>query len=446
MARHDQDAATRRLWWALVLALAAYSAGVWVQVFRIQGGVDFYHFWGIAAAHSSGEAGLGTPYANGPRYAALLNARADASQDPHFKRANQERRSIDPTGTPLFYATFAILPADYTTAHALFRALQLVCLCAAVALLGCMLGLEFAQALCLGCAASIVYQPFQSEMAVGNVNSLQLLACVAFVGLARRLKSRTGGRGLAGAVLLALLVAFALYKPNLALVSLFLALFVARELGLRAFAGAAAAAITIGAALVWLSATWFGAPGAWSEWYEFVSGPGGSKIAGYPVSDGNYAAVVLLAGEGRTATAYTLSIVLTAALGLAWVAAAWTGRAGLSLRNRLLELCSDPLLLVSTALLLALAAAPLVWFHYAVLGLLPCLWLAFGRERTDPESVLALLALGLYAALAPPFLELVGLGGERGRFTAWTVGFAWVPAWCALLLRLARPERVSSSA
>jgi hypothetical protein len=48
---------------------------------------------------------------------------------------------------------------------------------------------------------------------VGNVNSLQLIACVGFVALARRrLQSRTRAGALAGAVLLALLVAFALYS------------------------------------------------------------------------------------------------------------------------------------------------------------------------------------------------------------------------------------------
>jgi hypothetical protein len=441
MTGHQQSAAARRLGWTLAVALGACAAAMWVQSFHVQGGVDFYHFWGIAAARAEGGAALGTPYADGARYAELLIQRADASPDVHFKRANQARRAIDPTGTPLLYASFAVLPADYTRAHAWYRAVQLVCLCAAVALLCRALGLPLPESLALAFTVAIAYQPAQSEATVGNVNSLQLLACVGFALQARRIGRRTGGRAVAGSVLLALGVAFALLKPNLVLLPLLLAPFLARVLGRRAFAMAAAVALLFGVALVALSSGWMGTPRAWLQWWDFVRGPGGAKIAAYPVANGNFSASVLLSGDGPASSAHTTSLVLGVVLAFSWLAAAWEGRTGLGLAARASELLDDPLLLVSTALLVTLAAAPLVWFHYCVLALLPCLWLAFAEESTDLPALLGLLSLGLYAGLLAPLVEPLGLGSPRLQFLAWSVGFAWVPAWSALLLRLARPLR-----
>ena len=108
-------------------------------------GLDFYHFWGIAAARTLDPAGSATggPYARPDAYTFVLNRAADASTDPRFKQANQRRRIaspklktlFDPTATPLCYMTFAFLPLQYSTAHALFRGLQLGSFVAAIVLL-----------------------------------------------------------------------------------------------------------------------------------------------------------------------------------------------------------------------------------------------------------------------------------------------------------------------
>jgi hypothetical protein len=417
----------------LALALAAFVGGIYIQVFRAQAGIDFYHFWGVAAARRLASEDLGTPYANDAGYAAILNQRADASTDPHFKRANRERRTIDPTGTPLLYMLFAPLPDDYHSAHVLHRIAQIAALVAAVAWLCAMLGGELATSLGFAFAVPIFYQPFQIEMAVGNINSMQLLACVAFASLARRL---AGGqdRG-AGGLLACSLAAFVLFKPNLLLVALLLAAFLWRALGGRRFVRLAGLAALAGAALVALSSAWFGTWRAWPEWLAFVRGAHDAKLASYPVDDGNYAAVVLLRGASAATRSYLLTLGLVLALVATWLAAAFLGRGGRSLRERLAECLADPLLLISTALLVGLAVSPLVWFHYALLALFPCLWLALAEPRPGTRSILAFTSLGLYAQT--PGFEVFGFSSSGSL--PWLIAFAWVPAWCALVWRLARP-------
>src|SRR5262245_29349217 len=155
-----------RLIWVVAVALWIYGAGVFIQVFRIQAGIDFYHFWGVAEARQLSEEPLGSPYAaDAERYAAVLNAAADASSDKHLKRANAERRTIDPTATPLLYVLFGAVPGDYTRAHVLYRIVQFAALGGALTWLCRRLGARLAPALALAGAVPIFFQPFNSEMA-----------------------------------------------------------------------------------------------------------------------------------------------------------------------------------------------------------------------------------------------------------------------------------------
>lgn len=434
-----QTTARAFLGW-LALCVALLSSGVVVQSFGVQRGIDFYHYWGIPAARAfAGEEPLGTPYTNGPRYAGILNAHADASTDGHLARANAERRSIDPTGTPFFYACFAWLPLDFTLAHAWFRFGQWASLVIGLVWFARRIGIEIGPAAVFAAAAPAFFQPFHSDLSVGNVNAFQLLGCVALVALAdvlRRRKDLLAGAGLASA-----LVGFVVFKPNLAPIAAALALSLWSSLGAARAALAGALGLGFGALCVAASSAYFGGFAAWSEWYAFLSGPTGSKIADYSVLEGNYAASVVFveraAHSDPAAWTYRISLGLGLALVASWLAAVAVGRRGRGWVARLREIGADADTVLVSALLLMLAASPLVWLHYCLLALIPILWCWRADTHVAFRRACALAALLAYGGLAAPHLRLVGL--ELADYAPYAAALAWIPLWAALLLELARP-------
>ncbi|MCC6407727.1 MAG: hypothetical protein IT453_11210 [Planctomycetes bacterium] len=441
MTSESRQPSARALSWWLALCFALYSAGIVIQLFPPQRGIDFYHFWGIAAAHElAGDEDIGTPYVNGPRYAALLNAVADASQDRHLKQANGERRSIDPTGTPFFYMCFAGLPADYSKAHSWFRGGQWLCLAIGLFWFARRVGVDSGLAALFATAIPAFFYPFHSDLLVGNVNAYQLLACVAIVALAG---AATAARGLvSGSVLAAALVAFVVFKPNLAPISLVFLLALWNSLGLgRAFV-AGLIGLAFGAVLVAISSAYFGGLHAWSDWYAFLSGPTGSKVADYPVSDGNYAPSVVFVDRSThpdyAALTYRVALGIGVVLALSWCAALAVGRGGRRWIERLREVAAQPELLMTSALLFTLAASPLVWFHYCVLALLPVAWCLRPGAHSAFRQVCGSASLVAYGCLLAPFLKSAGY--ELAAYGPYVAALAWLPMWAAVLVELARPR------
>lgn len=445
-SRHQRSRAF--VWW-LALCLGLLSSGIVVQSFGMQRGIDFYHYWGIPAARAlAGEEDLSSPYTNGPRYAGVLNAHADASTDKHLVLANSDRRTIDPTGTPFFYLCFAWLPLDYSTAHAWFRAGQWVSLLAAVFWFARRVGIDAGPAAAFGAATPAFFQPFHSDLNVGNVNAFQLLGCVVVVALADRVRAtRSFGLGVACA---SLLVAAVVFKPNLAPVAVLIGCSLWSSLGLARAAGCGAIGLAVGAACTVISGAYFaggvgGALGVWREWYGFLSGPDGAKLANYSVGEGNYSASVVFVDRVNSvdpaAATYRIALALGCGLVLSWLVAFALGRGARSVVERLRDVGGDPTLLMTTALLFVLAASPLVWLHYCVLGLLPILWCWRPGPRAPFRIVASLLALLGYGALAAPLFA--GLGFRLPEYSPYAVALAWIPLWLVLLVELARPARAA---
>ncbi|MCE9593244.1 MAG: hypothetical protein K8S98_03525 [Planctomycetes bacterium] len=432
---------SRVVLWCLALFVALHSLAIVVQSFAPQRGIDFYHYWGIPAARElAGAEELGTPYANGPRYAAILNRAADASSDRHFQQANAERRSIDPTGTPFFYLCFAALPDDFTTAHLWFRAGQWLCLWLALFWFACQVGIDRAVAAVLAGLVPAFLYPFHSDLAVGNVNTYQLLACVALAWLATTM---VRGRSLAiGCVLAAGLVALVVFKPNLAPVSAALALVVWTALGVRRASLASLVGLGGGAVCVALSCAYFGGWRAWSEWYAFLHGPTGSKVADYAVTDGNHALSVVLVDHGGNpnyaSDTYRLSVVVAVLLAVSWIVAVFVGRRGRTLVARWREVGTDAQLVLCSALVFTLAASPLVWVHYGVFALPPIVWCLRPGTHAALRRTCGVVALAAYGSSLAP---LVGpLGYKLLDYGPYVDAFAWVPLWLVVLAELVRPR------
>jgi glycosyl transferase family 87 len=419
--------------WAIAAAMLLFAGGGFIQFFRAQAAIDFYQFWGIARARAISPEPLGSPYGmNSARYAALLNQSADRSSDRLFKSANASRRTIDPSATPLLYLAFAAMPRDFATAEAVYRILQMVALIAAVTWLARLLGSDLATALTLAAVVAVFYQPFQIELVVGNVNSLQLLACVALLAWTRR-----GARAWSGAWFAGALAAFLLFKPNLALVGVALGGWLAVSIGWRRSWIALLAAGVVAVLLVVVSSVWLGAASAWPEWLAFVRGAGGSKMADYPTYKGNDALVMLLRGDSPASRCFAMSIAIALLMVATWLAAAWRGRGQRGFPEALRALMEDPWLLVSTALLVVLAASPLVWFHYALLAIVPCLWLGMTEPRSRLVPLLAFCSLFAYSRFLLPYMAAMGHPTVEAGWAPWSIALAWIPAWAALLWRLA---------
>jgi hypothetical protein len=437
--------ARARIWW-LVICLALHSAGLVVQLWGPNKGIDFYHYWGIATAQTLvPDQPLGSPYASdGQLYADRLNALADASNDRHFKGANAERRTIDPTGTPLFYLSFAWLPSDYSRAHAWFRAGQWLSLVLGFAWFARSLGFDASTAALMAVVTPAFYGPFHSDLAVGNINSFQLLACAALVAGVRRFV--TTPRFLLACALACALAAFVVFKPNVAPIAAALAAPIALVFGVRRTALVALVGVAFGAALVLLSGARFGGLSAWSEWYAYLSGPTGSKLADYTVLEGNYAPAVVWVERAlhpdHARWTYGLCAALAGVLGASWLIALFVGRKGASLRERVQSIGRDPHALLAAALTFTLAASPLGWFHYCVLALLPIAWCVRPGERAWFRRSCGLVSWVAYACLFVPFFS--GPGQKIPEFTPTVVALAWIPLWLAVLVGLARRDPVAS--
>jgi hypothetical protein len=277
------------------IVLAAYLALVAVAAFPHQVTADFYQFWGIAAAHkaSSIEA---TPYSIPWPYARVLNAMADASASEKLPGANGLRHELDPTGTPLFYATFTFFPRDYDTAQALFVVLLHACALAATFAIARLRGFGTIASICIAAGVGLVFTPFIVDVNVGNVNSLQLACIAAWLALASR---RIPERRRLEIIAVGLLAVFVAYKPNTLLIAAGFATWyflVARRSDFR-IAAILAAALALAS---WAVGAWyFGDASAWSEWMRYAR-----RLAGVDPSivfeSGNQSLAMWLARHARS--------------------------------------------------------------------------------------------------------------------------------------------------
>jgi hypothetical protein len=384
------------------------------------GGVDFYHYWGVAKAIGRSEGTLGSPYTAPERFAELLNVYADSAGDERLKSVNRQRRELDVTGTPLFYASFGFLPDDYSLAFGIYQILQVALLIAALGLLGRRLGAPLIDSVTLALVAVVVYWPVISDLRVGNINCIQLFLLVAITLFADRgLDDRSGAASAARqTAVLSVLGLLTLFKPNVAVVTLLLAAHLWVRLGALGFLRAAIPAAAVSAAAFAYSCWTFASWTIWREWLELVA-----ARPVYPTFQGNYSTPALLDGVfgiGLRAATLGIGVLLLLSAWATYVRARPTGRPGVAALR-------DPWYAVSVGVVITLATAKLAWSHYFVLSLLPALWLLWSPAQSG--AILAATSLLLTSAVLPAIL--IPLGGRS--FIAYTVAASWVPLWIGVL-------------
>jgi hypothetical protein len=423
-----------------ILILLLLASTVFFQIkgiFSSTAGFDFYNPWAVCNAQKWSIAPLGNPYIDAARYAEVLNAHANHSQDPRFKAANEARRVlVQLTGTPLFYAAFGYLPADYSHAYVIFQKIQIVLFILSVLILGRLYRGDLFCVSLFVLLLSILYQPIVSDFLVGNVNAIQLfMLALLMVIVEWESAANTPGRQLRrGVVLLFAMAALSLFKPNLAMVAVFLAANLWIRRGTRLFAIAAAGAVALSLALAVLPCLSFHSWTIWQDWFRTVFCGDHNKIV-VLVADGNYATVPIISEAiGIPNIAGTLG--LAAALVLSLVGALWIFNPGArwsltSIREVAVRSIQDPHLAAAAAVVVTLALAPLVWVHYYTFLLLPAFWLIWTKHRWSQSDTMGMLSILLCSV--PSLLNNIGLG----RVAIYCYSISLIPLWIGIVTEMA---------
>jgi hypothetical protein len=311
--------------------------------------------------------------------------------------------------------------------------------------LGYLCGIDLFSASCLALASLIAYQPFVSDLRVANLGSLQFALFVGVLAWSRALRDSTGNgrRILAGAALLAALAAFTLFKPNVALIAALLAAHLAIRHRPKRMLPAAAIALGVAALLVILSSLYFGTWDVWKDWYSFVYGSNAQMLV-RSIGDGNYSTVAMLsAGVGASVfgTAFVIMALLVGSLAVAATTARNAAGERIGWRAALARVGDEPELAACVGVTLTLAASPLLWIHYYIIALVPCVWLLVARPAAPWVARLAAACIVLTSGV--PGLLLGWVGWETAMPV--TTALSWLPLWIATLMAINAPREQNPS-
>ena len=358
----------------LQITLLILLAFVTVRVHELyvfnRSGIDFYHFWGVSAANKLAEQSLGDPYLNAEHYADVLNSYANTTiGDSRLMAANQTRRNIDLTATPLLYLLFALFPLDYTLGLTLHRIACLLAFMTAVAVfwrLYEMEGIPYALGLMVFLLALI---PLFVDLEVGNINCLLVLGLAIALGLGRRLQAQTTRRFPLGSVLLNFLVFLTMVKPVVALPCALLAYTVWQDVGTATMLRIVGSAVGTSLLLALLPCLYFRSWSVWWNWYMSIQGADARHLF-YDVNTGNNS-FALIASDWVPGGYSTVIVIVGALLiGLIGTMLAWSGgRIGLRLK------AFGPDFMLALGIMFTFALSPLSWSHYYLLLLPSSLWL-----------------------------------------------------------------------
>jgi glycosyl transferase family 87 len=424
----------------ILLMLVSLAAPQLIGRFSEAIGVDFYNFWGVPVALRLTDHTLGSPYTNGQRYHAVLKDYAATANQPKLRSASRFWGGPDYTGSPLLYWVFTLVSSDYTFSLGVFQTLQILSFLGACLLVGSLHRWNPFSLLCLALLCLLIYQPLLSDLRVGNLGCWQLVVLAGVMGLASALPrvSSFGPRAGLGALLLVVLVALTLCKPNIALIGALLAVHLGARYGARVFGVAALAAAVATALLLLVPCLYFGSFTVWQEWYRFVYGSNPAMLV-RPVANGNYATALLLASWLGVSVA-TVAGVLLVLLGLSLAVVIFWRNESLApaprtareaLRAGLTRVFDDHRPPLAIGILVTAAASPLYWVHYYVLLLIPSLWLltsAASRFAPTLAATGVLMSGGMVGML-------LWACGWPGAMPA-SIALSWVPLWGALLISL----------
>ena len=316
------------------------------------------------------------------------------------------------TGTPFLFTVFSVLQGvEYDTAWTWYRTVSLALLAAGVLVTGLLLRYSLAAALTVLTLVTFTTACY-SELRVLNVNMIQVGMLALVLGLLR--VGRRYGHALGGAALAAAI----LFKPNLALAGVLMAVGWLFSRRYRKLLTAAAGGLA-GAALVFVvSSIYLGGFDAWPNFIRSLTAT--LAPADFRLFDGNYTFVQAIrewfAFDARW---LVLGVLVVPALALLWLRRRHLkrreGEAASQVDDRRLAFEED-VLGMGLGCAITIAASPLAWLHYylllapLVLFLLrPLAAAGAGQERTGSLcDVLRVLAAGLGLVLLMTPMSMIG--------------------------------------
>jgi len=273
----------------LLLLLAIFGLSLVWRTAAPGAGIDFYQFWvvGQALKYSAvtdvytddGRTRLGAEY--------LEKARRTAN--PRQTAVAEFRQKLQTYSSPFLYSAFGLFSTgNYEMDLRHYRILLLACLVFGIVVLCRLLNHSLNTTLGAVAIFSGWFDPFVSDLRMGNVNSVQLALFAAYLWVVARLRWRH--RDLLGGALIGLAVAF---KPNLVFVAAVLAVdWILNGRFRRVGFHAAGAAIGGGIAILAAAAD-FGTWRCWTSWMAALKSLPDEII---PVQNGNYAPARILDG------------------------------------------------------------------------------------------------------------------------------------------------------
>lgn len=389
---------------AMLLASFTVVAGYWTS--RATPGLDFYQVW--AAAHAVRQQVVTDIYADPDCPAmrvAFIESPRESAASVRQRRAAAGTNSLGINSTPFMYAVLApFVTDDYDRDFERYQLVASACGWIGVVVLARLIGLEWLATLLIVALLGQWFEPFLAELAVANVNRIQLGLLAAYLLLRRVGRSVAAELG-AGAVLGAGL----LFKPNLGFVALLLA--TSWVVGARwcTLVSHAIGATLGAAAAILYAAGFFGSFGCWITWRQRIA----DVVAGLdcPVTMGNFALSELLRSAVGVSIPWLGAIVPVTAVAIVLVLErvrpdASAGLFFVSERADEAQFRREVILVAIGAAVWVLSAG-LAWSHYYVLMVPAMLYVV----RSDPRSdgVLARLSLPYRAAAVAAWLMLSSL-------------------------------------
>lgn len=412
---------------SVILAVTAVTQ-LWLYGLRMPG-IDFYQFWVVGTEIRQRD--VGNVYSQQARAEIGGKWLAEATKDRSSRLYSAARRrpQLETFSTPCLYSVFAALSSgDYEVDYRCYlagtmaisiTAIVLICRSAGASATTTALWIAFF----FGC-----FQPLRADIAVGNVNQLQVGVLALFVWSQHGPAARW--RDILGGALLGFLVAF---KPNLGMaVGLLLFSWMICGQWLKLFTQGVGLSMALVVSVVF-STLFFGSADCWLQWFSSLNEL--MTTQSLPVEAGNFSPAALsqhlIGGTPAKELALGVSLLSVVIVGLM----AWSWR-----KNGAGHELSRDVMVLGVGTIAMLLGSRLAWLHYFEL-LIPAIIYCVMSVRL-PRQTIAFVWGDRAISLAA--LVLVALIPIK-----WIVGFhdLVVPAvlcltgTCLLAIQLVRESR-----
>lgn len=369
--------------------------------------VDFYQFWFVSRTNLHN---VDRPYSHEAQatLSAIAEQRLESGQLGELEQRTlaqtrelfeplADGRMIQSTGTPMLYATAALIATDsFEVAGRIAHAVILISYIASLLMLAKLLRLSNSIIFAAWFMLWAFFLPASFDVFFGNVAGFQMAMLLASVLMLT--DRRYASAGLLAAVA-------ALFKPTAAYPVIAMSVYVVARCDWRATARFVIGGLSGGLVAIGLTTWSFGTPMVWVDWFTLML-PQVAETS-YAVGNGN-------CGLNAFWTHYTgerPTLLLTAVtFAPALVAAAlrgWSDRNTVQAPEQTAKIESagqGPIWVLSLSIAAMLLSAPLTWQHYYVL-LVPGI-VAAATRKASPSLLLAVITLVCLSRLS-----FVGIGG-----------------------------------